>query len=116
MSMTISHRELNSVVTAIALSGRVTLGQKPEQIIALVERLLDQTKRTIVFDLASVTAIDSTGIGSLIASRRKILAVGGEMRISGATGHLSAVFHVTRLDTIFQLYPTLEDAARSSVC
>jgi anti-anti-sigma factor len=69
-------------------------------------------KRTIIFDLAGITAIDSTGIGSFISAYNKILSVGGEMRMAGATDHLSTIFHISQLERVSPFYTTLADAAR----
>jgi anti-anti-sigma factor len=77
------------------------------------EGLLRLGKRALIFDLTGVRRIDSTGIGRFIACYNEILAGGGIMRMSGATGHLVDVFHVTRLDLVFPFYATAEEAARA---
>jgi len=109
--MTISHQNLAEGVAVITLSGRVALGPTSEQIVTVTENLLREGKRTIIFDLAGVTGIDSTGIGRFISSYQKIVAARGEMRMAAATGHLLDVFHVSQLDTVFPFYATLTDAA-----
>jgi anti-anti-sigma factor len=112
MSLEISHNQLAPGVVAVTLAGKLMLGPDGEQVVSLVERLLQQGNRTIVFDLAGVAAIDSTGIGRFIASFNKIVAAGGEMRMAGATGHLFQSFHVSMLDQVFPFYPTVEEAAK----
>jgi anti-sigma B factor antagonist len=108
--MTIDHDEVVSEVSVITPSGGVTLGQRSEQIEELVEKMLAEGKKIIVFDLAGITKIDSTGIGRFISSYNKIRSVGGEMRMAGATDHLSKVFRVTRLDSVFPFYASVADA------
>jgi anti-sigma B factor antagonist len=110
-AMTISHHDLSDGAAVITLSGRVTLGTTSEQIVIVTEELLREGKRTIIFDLAGVTGIDSTGIGRFISSYNKILAVRGEMRMAGAAGHLLDVFHISQLDRVFPFYATLPEAA-----
>jgi anti-sigma B factor antagonist len=110
--MAVSYHDLAPGVAAVTLSGRVTLGPIAEQIETITEELLRQGKRTIIFDLAGVTGLDSTGIGSFISSYSKIAAAGGKMRMAGATGHLVDIFRITRLDAVFSFYPTLGDAAK----
>jgi anti-anti-sigma factor len=111
MLMEISHREAAPGVVAAALSGRVLMGHESEQIVTLVQELLRHGKCTIIFDLTRVRSLDSTGIGRFIASYHRIAAADGKMRMAGATGHLIDVFHVTRLDTVFPFYPTVQRAA-----
>ena len=113
MLMEINYREPTPGAVVIALSGRIILGPESEQIVTLVDGLLQQGKSTIIFDLAGVKSLDSTGIGRFIACYNKILAGGGQMRMAGAAGHLVDVFHVTKLDLVFPFYPTAEAAARA---
>ncbi len=113
MVMEISHRDAAPGVTVVTLAGRIMMGSQSEEIVNLVEELLRQGKRTIVFDLSGVTSIDSTGIGRFISSFNKIAAAGGEMRMAGATGHLFDAFHVSLLDTVFSFYETVDEAAKA---
>jgi anti-anti-sigma factor len=111
--MEISHKEVAPGVVVIAIAGRVMMGPSSEPIPRLVEDLLRQGTRTIVFDLAGVTSIDSTGIGRFISSFNKILAAGGEMRMAGATGHVHEAFHISLLDTVFSFYDSVDAALKA---
>src|SRR5438477_11839153 len=110
MSMEISHLEIVPGAVEVKLGGKIMLGLESEQIVNLVEELLRQGTRTIVFNLAGVTAIDSTGIGRFIWSYNKIAAIGGEMRMAGATGHVLQTFRVSLLDTVFSFYDNVDEA------
>jgi anti-anti-sigma factor len=111
--MEISHSQLAPGIVLITVGGKVMLGPESEQIETLVGELLAAGNRAIIFDIANVKAIDSTGIGRFISSYNQIAAAGGEMRIAGATGYLFQAFHVCRLDTVFRFYPTVEEARKS---
>ena len=110
--MEISHREIAPGAVVVRVAGKVMMGVESEQIVKLVDDLLREGKRTIVFDIGGVTKIDSTGIGRFIASYNKIAAAGGEMRMAGATGTLLQAFHVSLLDTVFRFYPDVETASK----
>jgi anti-sigma B factor antagonist len=110
--MEISYREIAPGAIVVTVAGKVMMGTASEQIVSLVEDLLRNDKRTIIFDIAGVTKIDSTGIGRFISSYNKIAAVGGEMRMAGATGTLLHAFHVSLLDTVFRFYPDVEAASK----
>jgi len=109
--MKISHDEVKPGVAAVTLSGRVILGPLSEQIVTLIDELLRQGTRTIIFDLTGVTGLDSTGIGRFISSYNKIAAAGGKMRMAGASGHVFDVFHISQLDKVFQFYATVGEAS-----
>jgi len=112
MMMEMSHKECAPGAAVVTLAGKVTMGAESEQILGLVDNLLREGKRTIVFDIAGVNHIDSTGIGRFISSYHKISAAGGDMRMAGATGVLFQAFHVSMLDTVFRFFPDVEAACK----
>lgn len=99
-----------SGVTVIAVAGRVVLGVESQRIESQVRELLEAGQRKIVFDLAGVSHIDSTGIGRFIAALNATLRAGGKLAIAAASGQVRESFRLTRLDTIFPLYDTVEAA------
>jgi len=110
--MEISYTEIAPGAVVVRVAGKVMMGAESEKIVTLVDDLLREAKRTIVFDIGGLTKIDSTGIGRFISSYNKIAAAGGEMRMAGATGTLLQAFHVTLLDTVFRFYPDVEAASK----
>lgn len=108
--MEISHSEVPPATVVIKLAGKLMLGPEGDQIVTLVESLIGQGTRLFIFDLAGVGAIDSTGIGRFISSFNKIMAVGGEMRMAGASGHVFQSFRVSLLDKVFRFYPNVDAA------
>ena len=112
MSLEISQKEITPSTVAVSVAGKLMLGPDGEQIVSLVENLLREGKRTIIFDLSGLSVIDSTGIGRFIASYNKIMAAGGDMRMAGATGHLFQSFHISMLDQVFPFFSNVEEAAK----
>lgn len=97
---------------AIHLQGKVMISEAPDRIGAAVEALVQAGIRIVIIDLSGVTALDSTGIGYMIAGYNRIVAAAGEMRMAGATGHILQNFRVNQLDRVFAFYPSVEEAAR----
>ena len=63
----------------------------------------------VVLDLSQVSFIDSSGLGAIVAAMKQL----GDHRrldIAGLSPMVDKVFRLTRMDTVFRLYPTLEDA------
>lgn len=99
-------------MVVIALEGKMMIGSGTEQITSLVEELLRQGVRIIIFDLSAVTVLDSTGVGQFISSFNKIMAVGGEMRMAGASANAFRTFRVSMLDKMFRFFPNADEAAK----
>lgn len=110
--MEISQETVAPGIAAIRLQGRITISEGPDRIGATVEALVESGTRIIVVELSGVTALDSTGIGYLIAGYNRIAAAGGEMRMAGASGHILQNFRVNQLDRVFRFYPSVEEAAK----
>ena len=111
MLLQIEHHEIEPGTTVITLAGKLMLGRESQEIETLIAELLGRGQRHIIFDIAGVIRIDSTGIGRFIYSYNKIAEAGGKMGIAGATPHLRECFRATRLDRVFKLYPDVPAAS-----
>ena len=66
----------------------------------------------VVLDLTSVDFIDSSGLGAIV-SARKVLGEDRRMELAGLTPKVMKVFRLTRMDSVFTLHATIEEARRS---
>lgn len=110
--MEISQEAIAPGKAVIRLRGKVMISEAPDRVGAAVEDLVRAGTHTVIIDLSGVTALDSTGIGYLIAGYNRIMAAGGAMRMAGATGHILQNFRVNQLDRVFAFYPSVEEAAK----
>jgi anti-sigma B factor antagonist len=111
--LTIEHQQLNPSASLITLRGKLLLGPECKQLEALVPALVASGNKTLVFDLSELTHIDSTGIGRFIDAYGRLKNIGGELRLAGASGVIRESFRITRLDTVFRLFPTVQAACES---
>jgi anti-anti-sigma factor len=110
----LNHDEVDPGVVVITLGGKLMLGREGEQITTLVPQLLAKGNHGIIFDIAGLTRVDSTGIGRFISSYNKIEEVGAKMAIVAATPHIRECFHATQLDRVFKFYDDVP-AARAAL-
>jgi len=110
MALEVERQDVQQATSVITLRGKLMLGEASAQIETLVPQLLKSGRRNLVFDLSGVTHIDSTGIGRFIDTYSRLGQAGGQMRLAGATGAVRDSFRVTRLDTIFRFFPSVEAA------
>lgn len=113
MDLEIRQRETEHGVVVITVTGRVMLGEESAKVEQAVEAALAAGKRKIVFDLAGVKHMDSTGIGRFISALNKIMQAGGKLRMAAAESVVREGFRVTRLDTVFEFHDDVESACRS---
>jgi len=67
----------------------------------------------LVLDLDRVDFIDSTGLGVMVGAAKRMRMIEGGFRIVCSQKHLNELFRITRLDEVFDLYESLEDALDS---
>lgn len=67
----------------------------------------------LVLDLDRVEFIDSTGLGVMVGAAKRMRMIEGGFRIVCSQAHLNDLFKITRLNEVFDLYESLEDALSS---
>jgi len=112
-ALQITHDEPKPGVGVIHLAGKIMLGSGTAAIEELISTLLAAGNRRIIVDLSGVTHIDSTGIGTFIASLGKIMQAGGSLAMAGASGVVREGFRVTRLDSVFRFYSDVDTALQA---
>jgi anti-sigma B factor antagonist len=73
--------------------------------------LINQGTNQVVLDLSAVKFMDSTGLGSLV-SVLKLLGGKRDLILCGVTGMLQDLFKLTRMDRVFVIVDTEEDAVK----
>ena len=77
----------------------------------LTQAIQDGNDR-IVLDTAEVSVIDSSALG-VILSTQKSFDGDGEIAISSTQESVDQLFKVTRMDKLFQMFPTTEEATEA---
>jgi anti-sigma B factor antagonist len=76
----------------------------------LVNQALDAGARKFLIDFSRTGYIDSSGLGALVALSKRVRELGGELRLSGLNEDLRSLFELTKLDTLFPIADTPEQA------
>lgn len=64
---------------------------------------------TVVLDLSEVQFIDSSGLGAIVASM-KHMGDSRKLALAGLTPTVEKVFRLTRMDSVFSVFATLDGA------
>jgi anti-sigma B factor antagonist len=107
--MRFEESKLGKALVVKVLESRITADIAPR----FKEELIDyvnQGNRVIVLDLSEVTFIDSSGLGALIGSL-KVIGNDGELALCGARETVSNMFKLTRMNKVFRMFATPEEAA-----
>lgn len=74
-----------------------------------MRQLTDGGDETVLLDLNHVGFIDSSGLGAIVAAM-KHLAPERKLVLAGMTPTVDKVFKLTRMDSVFSIFPTVEAA------
>lgn len=90
---------------------RATVDMAPD----LKDRLFSEIENGnthIIIDFSYVEFVDSSFLGALVAGLKEVKSREGEIKISGLHPHVRITFELTRLDHLFNIYQTIEQAMR----
>jgi anti-sigma B factor antagonist len=79
---------------------------------ARLDDAIAHNARSVVLDLTEVEFIDSTGLTVLLNGLRSITLRGGRLALALSNPTVLRLFEITRMDSTFDIEPTLEDALR----
>lgn len=96
-------------VAILEIDGQLIVGNRQE-LKTLVQEGLDRGERKFLIDCSRTGYIDSSGLGALVTLSKKVRESNGDLRIAGLNEDLRALFELTKLDTLFHITPSPEDA------
>ena len=101
-----------SGVTVMQVEGQLIVGNRQE-LKDLVQAAVERGDRRILIDFSRTGYIDSSGLGALVSISKRIREAGGELKLSGLNEDLRSLFEPTKLDTLFSIADTPQQALGS---
>jgi anti-sigma B factor antagonist len=78
-----------------------------------IKSLVNDDVKHVIVDLGGVNYMNSSGLGTLIASLTTMRAAGGELRLARIGEKVQNLFIITQLVKVFDTYETVERALAS---
>ncbi|MEO9685740.1 MAG: STAS domain-containing protein [Tateyamaria sp.] len=69
----------------------------------------DEGNDIVILDLSEVHFIDSSGLGAIVAAMKN-MGKSRKLALAGLTPTVEKVFRLTRMDSVFSVFPTLDGA------
>ncbi|AEP12596.1 MULTISPECIES: STAS domain-containing protein [Chloracidobacterium] len=110
--MTITERTKDGIAI-LELQGSILLGNGDTLLREHVSRLLAQGSRGVVFNLAGVPYVDSSGLGEIVRAMTSIKRAGGRLKLASPSRRLVDILNITKLSSILETYDTEEAAVAS---
>lgn len=91
--------------------GRLTEKEQSEELIALFEEMLSKGENSVMLELSGLEYVNSSGLNLFIGMLTKARNAGGELVICGVSDKVRQLLVMTRLDSIFKIYGSIETAS-----
>lgn len=93
----------------LRVAGEIDVYTAPE-LRQRVIHLLDNGSLHIIADLCGVDFLDSTGLGALVGSLKRLRMRGGSLKLVTGGGRILQIFRITGLTHAFALHSSVSDA------
>ena len=101
-----------SQVPVVRVVGEIDVYTAPD-FKSAINKVIDSGATKIVIDLTDVSYMDSSGFGTLLGATKRIRPKGGAISLIGCSEAIERMLKITRLDTIFGMYPTVDEAVEA---
>ena len=112
MSLEITEREREGI-TILEMKGRITVGKEATALREKCAELQAGGAKNVIFDLAHIDFIDSTGLGALVICATTAKKNGGSVKLLNLSKRNIELLVMTRLSTAFETFNDEQDAVNS---
>lgn len=108
--MQIKEQNVNDV-TVLAVDGEIDLNSSPTMR-KKFEELINKNVSKIIINFQNVSYIDSSGLATVIEMLQRLKKVQGQLRLTNMSEKIKNLFEITKIDKLFQMYTSEQDALR----
>lgn len=96
-------------LTVVQVAGEIDVASA-DRLRERVGLVLSRGRTDLVVDLTGVTFMDSTGLGLLVGTLKRVRLAGGRLQLVVDSERLLKVFRITGLTSVFTIHDTLDAA------
>ena len=112
MILQLHKHQVSPELCQLEFVGKLLMGNDARQVEWSVSESLVAGVKKIIFDLAMLEGIDSTGVGIIVMCHAKLQKAGGSLRIGGAQGIVLETLHMTHVDRFVPMFASAKEAAQ----
>lgn len=109
--MRVDKRQSGNVIILTPLNTFFT--SKDTELQRAIESEIGNGSRAFVINLAGIHSMDSSGLGELVALKKKVELNGGSAVLCEPTTQVAKLIKISKLDTLFDIHKTENESIRS---
>jgi anti-sigma B factor antagonist len=106
-------QNVNKDVLVLSLKGDLMGGPDSEIFRQVIDQAIEDERTALVADMSHVSWMNSAGLGMLISALASLRSSGGDLRLANLNDRLRRPLQITKLDSVFQEFETVESAVKS---
>ena len=112
MALKIVHRKTGTV-TILDLKGKIILGEPSNRLLEATRNLLTQGERSLLFNLAEISYLDSSGLGTFVQCYSSVLRGGGQLKLLHVPSKVRELLRTTNVQNLFEMFDEEQVALQS---
>lgn len=105
--------EIQGNVTVLFVREERVDAHNSESLKSEIVRLFEGGTKHLLIDLKEVRFIDSSGLGVLVSGFKNASTRQGSIKLCSLQSQVKSMFELTRLQRVFDIYPTVDEALES---
>lgn len=102
--------DIQSHAAVIHFDGKIMSEIDLDQLHSDLEKIITNTTANLIFNLEKLNYINSTGINFFMKNLTKTRIHQGDLILANIQATVGNLFKITKLNEIYTIYPTLEEA------
>jgi len=99
--------------TVIRVAGMVKVGETVRELESSLERAASEMTGAVILDLTDLEYMDSTAVGILVGALHRLKGEERELLLVHPRERIASLLHVANLDSLFEIFDTVEQARQS---
>ena len=105
--------ETNKGIVVVFVKEERLDANNSEELKAELNHLFENGSKDVIVDLKDVRFIDSSGLGVLVSGFKNASTRQGSLKLSALQTQVKSMFELTRLQRVFDIFSTVDDALES---
>ena len=96
----------------LSIKGKVNFEVTPQLKEVINDAIAEKQSKLLVINMEGVSFIDSSGLGLLLAARKKLDGIGSMLHICNVSAQVKKAFDQTNLTNYFSIFASEQEALR----
>lgn len=96
--------ELKDGMLVISIEGNLLGENTNAPVMELIKQSIEAGNKKVIFNLSTMTFINSTGLGMLLTAVSKVRNAGGEMVMCSLPEQMKKLLQMTKLESVFIIH------------